>query len=237
MFQNNIKSDKILFQSESKEVYKEMTFLITNAIYFFMKLLKVTYRYKVINREKFTDMTKNGEQNYIFAIWHQNMVHSLLYFLDTPHCTLSSESKDGNMMRKVLERAGYLTAKGSSTRGGKKGLIKLIRNMRTNTPGALTVDGPKGPLYDVKDGVFELAKLTGTIVIPLAVYPEKFWAFEKSWDHFRLAKPFTRLSVYYCDPIEVPKDMDRENYGALGEVLKNSLINGEQKAINYLSQK
>jgi len=118
--------------------------------------------------------------------------------------TVVSDSRDGEIIAQVLERIGYGTARGSSTRGGLKALIALKRHMEQGRIGVITVDGPRGPRHKVKDGAVYVAHRSGALLFPVRSRPASLHVFERSWDKFQLPMPFTRCPVYFGEPLEFP---------------------------------
>ena len=58
--------------------------------------------------------------------------------------TMASRSKDGEIIARWLERNGIVAARGSTGKGGRRGLDDMIAGVRAGRPAALTIDGPKG---------------------------------------------------------------------------------------------
>lgn len=141
----------------------------------------------------------------LLAIWHAELFALTGYGmcrLDGRLATVVSESRDGEIIAQVLERIGYGTARGSSTRGGLKAIIALKRHMDQGRIGVITVDGPRGPRHKVKDGAVYLAHKTGALLIPVRSRPSAKHVFERSWDRFELPRPFCRCPVYFGKPLE-----------------------------------
>ncbi|MGE4263755.1 MAG: lysophospholipid acyltransferase family protein [Desulfovibrio sp.] len=145
----------------------------------------------------------------MLAIWHAELFALTGYGmcrLDGKLATVVSDSRDGEIIAQVLERIGYGTARGSSTRGGLKALIALRRHMDQGRIGVITVDGPRGPRHKVKDGAVYLAHKTGALLFPVRSRPAVRHVFERSWDRFELPMPFCRCPVYFGAPLEFPGD-------------------------------
>lgn len=112
-------------------------------------------------------------------------------------------------------------------------MIEMIRLLK-ETPAAITVDGPVGPIFSVKPGVFKIAKESGKPIIPYLVYPSSFWTFSKSWDKFRFPRPFSKLLIVYGDPIFIDQKPGAIEVERLAQQLKQSLFDAEAKAQLYL---
>lgn len=142
----------------------------------------------------------------ILCIWHSELLALAAYGWRIPDAlvTVISQSKDGEIIARMVERLGYAVARGSSTRGGLKALLRLARIMRAeNRMAVLTVDGPKGPRHEPKPGAVFLARQTGAAIIPVRAYPSRKWVFTKSWDRFEVPKPFARIQVRAGQPWHV----------------------------------
>ena len=145
----------------------------------------------------------------IVALWHGEIFPITPYGLKvfTNVVTLVSQSKDGEIIARVLERLGHKTVRGSSTRGGVKALLQAKRIMeRENRVAVFTVDGPKGPRHKSKDGVIFLAQRAGAKIIPVRAHSSRAKVFEKSWDKFTVPYPFSRCRICIGDPMDVTAD-------------------------------
>lgn len=166
----------------------------------------------------FLERNRQGEP-VVLALWHGEIFPLTAYghTISSYLVTFVSQSKDGEVIARVLERLGHTTVRGSSTRGGVRALLQAKRIMeKENRMAVFTVDGPKGPRHKAKDGVIFLAQRAGARIVPLRAYPERKKVFDKSWDRFVLPMPFTRCPVYIGEPMEVttekltPEVMERE---------------------------
>ena len=113
----------------------------------------------------------------------------------------------GKRVRSVLERMGLETARGSSSRGGVKALLAAARRMReSGICGCVTVDGPRGPRHEVKEGAIFLAARADAPIVPIRLFMERRKVF-KSWDRFQLPLPFSRVSMVCADAYRVECDI------------------------------
>src|SRR5690606_36476314 len=110
---------------------------------------------------------KGPSKSCLYAHWHGDELVLVGYYSFRRLAVLSSLSKDGTLMAKTLQLLGYEVFRGSSSKGGARGLIGLIRAVKAGSQAALAVDGPKGPIYEVKPGIVDLAARTGMPIVPL----------------------------------------------------------------------
>jgi lysophospholipid acyltransferase (LPLAT)-like uncharacterized protein len=130
---------------------------------------------------------------------------------------LVSLSRDGDIQAAALPRVGLEVRRGSSSRGGVRGLAAIVRLLRA--PGwdaAFAVDGPRGPLGTVHPGAIAAARNAGGLVVPLATASASAWVLERAWDRFELPWPFTRVVVALGQPIEPTRGRGREVAAAGG---------------------
>lgn len=205
--------------------------IISHLIYYFIRLINLTYRYEFVGVENKKQARKfHPKGAFVFAVWHQNLIPGILAHGDEQYTMIISESKDGEIVAVTCEKLGHKPARGSSTRGGKKALIEMVKNVKNGIPGALTVDGPKGPPFVVKPGVIEVARLAQCAILPMSPYTDRHWVVKKSWDQFRIPKPFSRVVIALGQPLFVDEGISKEDFDQVGLDLAARLHAGEEIA-------
>jgi lysophospholipid acyltransferase (LPLAT)-like uncharacterized protein len=112
---------------------------------------------------------------------------------------LVSEHRDGEVIARVLHALGHRTVRGSTTRGGGRALVEMVRLLRTGKNVAVTPDGPRGPARQMAPGALVAAARAGTTVTPLFVTADRAWHL-RTWDAFMIPKPFAKVVVHFGDP-------------------------------------
>lgn len=164
------------------------------------------------NRFYIHDDIKKG--NAILAFWHGEFL--MLPFLykkmrDTPKIfVISSEHFDGELMVKLYGYYGFKTIRGSSTRGGRRVLIQAFNQLRDGYDIAITPDGPKGPYHSIADGIVAMSQKTGINIVPVRTLPNKFWEL-KTWDKFRIPKPFSTITYVSMPSFHIDKDLSLDD--------------------------
>ena len=162
-----------------------------------------TWRYRVVENPDFT-AARQARTPIVFAFWHGDEM-ALLRIGPVYKCAaMSSTSKDGELMTKVLQLYKFSVSRGSSTRGGVRALVGLIQLTRKGHAATMAVDGPKGPVYKVKPGVIDLAKHAQGAIIPAGVASSKSYVFQKSWNKAHLPLPFSKVIISFGKPVENP---------------------------------
>lgn len=164
----------------------------------------------------------------MLAIWHEELFALTGYgVLNLPgrFATVVSDSRDGEIIARVLRRIGFITARGSSTRGGLKALKQLRQAMEDGRVGVITVDGPRGPRQKVKDGAVYLAQRSGALLFPVRSRPSSCHVFTRSWDQFKLPMPFCSCEVRIGEPLEfAPGKASAEELALGSQRLERALL-------------
>jgi lysophospholipid acyltransferase (LPLAT)-like uncharacterized protein len=161
--------------------------------------------------------------NVIYAFWHGHLLYLMYRYRGKGVYILVSQSRDGELLSRVLQRFGLPTIRGSSSRGGRRSLLELVRHARAGASAAIAPDGPRGPRHHVQSGIITLARLTEMPIIPVAVGAR--WKIEfHSWDRFLLPLPGSRVIVAYGEPLTVPPDADPELLEQKRHELENTLL-------------
>lgn len=163
-----------------------------------------TLRYRCKNWEAAQQLDDAGRR-IVFVLWHDELFALPGYGLrvDWSLVTVVSQSKDGEVLARVLQGLGLTTARGSSSRGGVRALVSACRYMRNGQHAVITVDGPRGPRHEVKDGPIFLAHKAKAHVIPLRMRLSARYTFKNAWDRFQIPYPFSKCSIHFGKPYEL----------------------------------
>ena len=118
--------------------------LISAAGYPLIAALGSTLRWRTEGLEHLEAVARSGRQP-IMAFWHGRILPATYYFRRRGIVVITSENFDGEWIAGIIERFGYGTARGSTSRGARKALLQLTRDMAAGKPAAFTLDGPRGP--------------------------------------------------------------------------------------------
>jgi lysophospholipid acyltransferase (LPLAT)-like uncharacterized protein len=172
-------------------------------------LHRATLRLERLRFERYEGLKARGVP-ILFALWHGRMYLSIQAHRGQGIVTMASQSKDGELIARWLERNGYVVVRGSTTRGGSQAMREMVRQVRSGRCAALTVDGPKGPAGVVQPGVVQLARLTGAWILPITSSSSRP-RFLASWDRYLLPYPFSKAVVGYGEPFPIPEDLPEED--------------------------
>jgi lysophospholipid acyltransferase (LPLAT)-like uncharacterized protein len=156
------------------------------------------------------------QQPVIFAVWHNRLL-MLPRVFDPSFPTrqsygLISASRDGDLIAQFIERSGYGTIRGSSSRKGVIALRQLVETLVSGTGNVLvTPDGPRGPVYQVSQGIVFLAQKSGAPIVPIHMEYSSCWRL-KSWDRFAVPRPFAKLRAIFGAPIHIARLESAEQF-------------------------
>lgn len=145
---------------------------------------------------------------YLYTFWHENMLLPANQFGGYGIHVLISKHADGQLIAETIERLGFHTIRGSSSRGGIEAAREILK-LGQSAQVVITPDGPRGPRRQFQGGAIYLASRTGLPIIPVGIAFDRPWRFN-SWDRFAMPKPFRRAILTSTDPVPVPRDADRD---------------------------
>jgi len=172
-------------------------------LYWFIRLYSSTFQMKIENENEWMDYLGNGGR-VLLCTWHQHFFGAIRHFQnyrDFKPALMISQSSDGEIIAGVAEKSGWHAVRGSSSRGGKEALRKMIERLSKTRLAGHIVDGPKGPAGNVKAGVIQLAQAADAAIIPFYVSADRAWYFN-SWDSFFLPKPFARVVISFGEMLK-----------------------------------
>ena len=198
-------------------------------------LLGATWRIEV-DGEAILARVLAEKKPHILSFWHNRTIVAA-YFLSRrllrrglPITLLASQSRDGELVTRLVAGWGVKTVRGSATRGGREALRGIYRAITQEASSPLVVpDGPKGPLYEFKAGAAVLAQMSGAPLLLLGFAADRAWHL-KSWDRLIVPKPFARVKVTLAEPQYLAKDLAGETFEAERKRLEDLLIAVTEKA-------
>ena len=195
-----------------------------------------TWRFEVLAEEGITPVLE-GQQTgpQIYCFWHQCVLACTVYFRASHAVILISKSFDGELITRILRLFGFDAVRGSSSRGGREGLLGLKRVLESGLPAIFTADGPRGPIYQTKMGPVKLGQMTGAPVGAFHLEPEKAWVMG-SWDRFQIPKPFTRICVSWVRSTHVDTDLADDEFEPKRIELNAAIERARIRAIEHFGK-
>lgn len=160
-----------------------------------LRALASTWRMETVNGEPLAEARRSGRR-VLFALWHGELLPLLWHQRGENVAIVISDHRDGEIIARIAESLGYATVRGSSSKGGSRALIGLMREIDAGRDGAITPDGPRGPARLFAPGAAVAAHRTGALIAPIRARASRAWRL-RSWDRFLVPKPFARVTVSF----------------------------------------
>jgi lysophospholipid acyltransferase (LPLAT)-like uncharacterized protein len=185
-----------------------------------------------IHREGFEhyDSMQTSGSRAVLTFFHGRQFLLLGTFAGEKIATMASFSRDGELQTRTVTGLGYGIVRGSASRGGARGLIGLLRLMEKGYWPCFAVDGPKGPIHEVKPGAVYLAKKAEIPVIPLVSSARPAHIFERAWDRYLLPLPFSRGAVVLGEPMMFDGDLSEEAIARDSLSLREEMLRIQERA-------
>ncbi len=175
-------------------------------------LITLAYNWTRVERygwENFIEATKQSDP-YLIVAWHGSLMIPIYCFQNRKVVIMTSLSRDGDLLTQALYNHGFRCVRGSSSRGGMRGLLEMARLMKNGANGAITVDGPRGPRHEVKPGAVLLAKKAKAFMVPIGLGYSNCKRM-KNWDQTEVPLPGSKAVIVTGKPFRLEDDISLED--------------------------
>lgn len=179
--------------------------------------------------EKYLQAAKSGQPIVIVA-WHGSLMIPIYCFRKRSLVIMTSLSEDGDTLTQILYNMGFKCVRGSSSRGGMRGLLEMIKIVNSGANAALTVDGPQGPRKVVKPGAAMLAKRTGALLVPLGMGYSNVMRL-KNWDKTEIPMPKSTSALVLGSPFKIS---DKVSIHDGCNLIKEKILHSEYRAAKFI---
>jgi lysophospholipid acyltransferase (LPLAT)-like uncharacterized protein len=193
-----------------------------------------TLRWRVEGLHHLQGILAAGRQP-VMAFWHGSILGATYYFRRRGIVVMTSRNFDGEWIAGIIERFGYMPARGSTSRGAVAALVQMRREMGRGRAAGFTVDGPRGPARRAQPGAVWLAQATGNPMLPFHVEAERRWT-APSWDRTQVPYPFSRMALTIGAPIDVPASGSASAIEEKRKELERSLEALADRAVRLLEE-
>ncbi|HMS63940.1 MAG TPA: lysophospholipid acyltransferase family protein [Ignavibacteria bacterium] len=187
-------------------------------IYILPFIINIFLKTLRINIKNLPDL--NSRSVYIF--WHSKMLVGWWLFKNADTAALVSQSKDGEILSKILKNWKYKIVRGSSSKGSKEAISELLILAENNSI-AITPDGPRGPANSIKNGALIISNKLKIPVIPVKIIYRKKFILSKSWDKFEIPYPFSKCEVYFGNKYVYENYLEEKELNEFKETLSKEM--------------
>ncbi len=197
-----------------------------------IRLLRLSLRIEFIGEDHPRAIWARDERM-ILCFWHDQLLLMVKGYRGPGSKILISASKDGELIARVMRYFGQEAVRGSSSRGGRAAFKELVNLCKEPVDLVFTPDGPKGPRHELKDGVVQLARLSGRPVVPMCFVCSRGHRFS-SWDRFLLPFPFSRGVYSFGEPVYFDKQRGADAFrDDLVEAMRMNQQRAEKRLEDY----
>jgi lysophospholipid acyltransferase (LPLAT)-like uncharacterized protein len=180
-----------------------LNFMVKNAAYLLLRLLFATYRLEVSYL-----LSQNKDVRACDGVcyfWHQNIIAGMFFFVRSGlrGACIVSPSDDGRFAGFVCRKFGFKVFYGSSHKSSVSVVRRALNELGCTGRLCLVGDGSRGPAFTLQRGVTYLAKKSGKPLIFIECKVQWARTLYKSWDHFKIPLPLSRISVIVHEPVYV----------------------------------
>jgi lysophospholipid acyltransferase (LPLAT)-like uncharacterized protein len=224
-----IVADKVDFKRKWRHFWRDFWgFFLFQWIIAICLAIPIWFIY-LTTRKEFRGMDtfrKYRNKSAIFVAWHgRSMMFPPLTLLGGVRgYVVTSQHKDGRMMAKLQRLFGMRAIYGSTSKGGVSVLKQGVRVLRDGRyVVSMAPDGPSGPALKLHDGALYFAKMSGAPIIPVCFSCSKPW-FQKRWDRYLVATPFSRVTCEIGKPIFVDSKISDEEFKKMRQYVEDVMV-------------
>jgi lysophospholipid acyltransferase (LPLAT)-like uncharacterized protein len=162
-----------------------------------------TLKLKLLTTEHANPYASNGDNRFLFAVWHDSAVIAAFGGKHARTVALTSRHRDGLFVATVVNFAGVSVVRGSTGASGGRALRELLRVARSRNI-VITPDGPRGPSRTMSRGIIFLSSRTGNPIVPTAFACSRCWHIPGNWTSLAVPMPFSRVVLLAGEPIQIP---------------------------------
>lgn len=178
-------------------------------------------RVKMHNCDIMLSSPKEGP-NIVASFWHYSIIFIIYFVRKYPATVMVSASSDGEYIARLAQEFGFRTVRGSKNNKGVEALKGMLRGVKKGDSGAVVADGSQGPPRVAQPGALLVAAKTGRPIVPMAWSASNYFTIN-SWDKTAVPKPFSRVDIYFGEPLYIPRKLDAEELEKYRCILENEL--------------
>lgn len=163
-----------------------------------IRLLGLTWRIRREGEERLYGPLRRGETQ-VVVFWHGEILPIAWAHRGSGIAPLISTHADGEIIARIVEGLGYRTVRGSTSRGGARAILEMVRLLQQGVTIAVTPDGPRGPRHDFAPGALAVAQRAGRPLLGVRASATRAWRL-RSWDRHLVPKPFATVTYRYSEP-------------------------------------
>jgi lysophospholipid acyltransferase (LPLAT)-like uncharacterized protein len=177
------------------------TYAFALLIFVYARLVHFTSRIEKTGREQI-----EGGENRIYCYWHVfSPMAMAAFFRPRRHVWMQHPGWFNQHMHVVVRLFGAKVVLGSTGHGGREAADLIVEYLKIGYSTVVFPDAPRGPPYELKDGVLHMSLKSGVPIAPVRFRLSKYFKL-KGWDEKRVPLPFGTIRVEFKEPIQVTQE-------------------------------
>jgi lysophospholipid acyltransferase (LPLAT)-like uncharacterized protein len=187
----------------------------------YLGLTLATIRWRFVDREA-ADRAVAAPDGVVALFWHGRIALAVVcrrVLARKPRRVLISNSPDGELIAKIVNRLSFPAIRGSTTmdnRADRRSIGAFRDAIRFIDDGGaviITPDGPRGPAEQMPEGPVMIARARSAPVILFGLAARPTLTL-RSWDKTQIPLPFGRGCVVFEGPLVIRRGSDAETIEA-----------------------
>lgn len=181
---------------------------ISNVLFALIMGLNKTLNIRFTNPGMFRKL-RHQKMKPIFAVWHQATFPLLYYYRHRGCAAFTSDGRRGEVLTRCAEKLGYLPVQVPyklNVRESARAFLTMLKLLNHVQDAACVVDGPAGPCFMIKPGIFYLAAKSGRVIVPLSVHFNRKIRLLWRWDKYILPLPGSQVLITIGEPLSISSD-------------------------------
>ena len=182
---------------------------------YYAKLVQRTSR-MILEGEAHLQAALASDRPVLLTLWHGMLYPTIMWGLTVfdpkDFLIIAVGDKRGDVLGGLSDTMGssmeYVDMSGNPVAGGRA-VLNVINALKAGKTSLIMPDGPDGPAFQPKEGVFFMARKAQALVLPIGVWARPAYQM-KRWDRYLVPLPFSRFSVVVGKPIPVSRKTPEE---------------------------
>lgn len=184
---------------------------------------------------------KQQGRRLVFVGWHAHDFVNLgvfhpIFGAESRGAIMVRDNREGLVLHHFGQRMGIQVASlGTDPNSYRwaRGIVAMIKLIKSGNDGMLAVDGPDGPAFQAKPGAALIALRAGAVLVPSAVACRRAIRLRNRWDEHVIPLPRTRIVVSFGPLIDAtpPDQPTLPSVEQLQQQIQRGLENGLRHAV------
>ena len=185
-------------------------------LFLYFLFVHFTSRIVITGQKVFED-----NPNCIICFWHSFIcLYFTVFYKNRHHVWLQHPTwymKTSHVMLRFVGVKKIIL--GSSGHSGRKAADELVTYLKNGYSTVILPDGPSGPPFQMKKGIFHIALQSNIPVVPIR-FEAKPCFVSPNWDHRRWPIPFSEIKIIVEEPIHITENNFKWAYHHVSSILK-----------------